>query len=91
MRDQQTRDAIAALHDVIDTDEVDRKRGDASHRKPQRGNGDTPVWATWRPARWKSARPSRAGLLALLISGGWGVGDPACDVMAAWLLLPAKK
>ena len=33
----------------------------------------------------------RGQLSAVIDFGGLGVGDPACDTMLAWMLLPAKS
>jgi len=85
-RDDETRDALAALEGVIDT-EVASDAWDAALR--------TPVWAD--PPSWVHGDllPGnlllRGGRLTGVIDwGGVGVGDPACDLIAAWSLLSGE-
>ena len=87
MRDHETRDAIAAIHDVIDTDEV-TAAWDAAI--------ETPVWS--RAPVWIHGDLHAGNLLVqqgrlsgVIDFGGLGVGDPACDVMAAWLFVSAEN
>ena len=87
MRDHETREAIAALHDVIDTGEV-TTAWDAAI--------ETPVWS--RAPVWIHGDLHAGNLLvhqgrlsAVIDFGGLGVGDPACDVMAAWVFLSAEN
>ena len=85
-RDDETRDALAALEGVIDT-EAASDAWDAALR--------TPVWAD--PPSWVHGDllPGnlllRGGRLTGVIDwGGVGVGDPACDLIAAWSLLSGE-
>ena len=87
MRDQQTRDAIAALKDLIDANEV-TAAWDAAI--------ETPAWN--RQPVWLHGDLHAGNLLiqqgrlsAVIDFGGLGVGDPACDVMAAWTFLSAEN
>jgi aminoglycoside phosphotransferase (APT) family kinase protein len=83
-RDEPTRAAIAALRGMVDTDAV-TEAWEAALR--------TPVWSG--PSVWVHGDLApgnlllRNGRLAAVIDlGGVGVGDPACDLMPAWNLLP---
>ena len=87
MRDQQTRAAIAALHDVLDADEVTTV-WDAAIEVPA-WNG-APVWLHG-DLHSGNLLVQRGRLSAVIDFGGLGVGDPACDVMAAWLFLSAES
>ena len=87
MRDQQTRDAISALADVIDTNEV-TAAWDAALGVPA-WNG-APVWLHG-DLHAGNLLVQHGRLSAVIDFGGLGVGDPACDVMAAWLLLSAEN
>ncbi len=87
MRDQQTRAAIAALHDVLDADEVTTV-WDAAIEVPA-WNG-APVWLHG-DLHSGNLLVQRGRLSAVIDFGGLGVGDPACDVMAAWLFLSAEN
>ena len=87
MRDQQTRAAIASLHDVIDTDEV-TAAWDAAIETPA-WNG-APVWLHG-DLHSGNLLVQRGRLSGVIDFGGLGVGDPACDVMAAWLFPSAKS
>ena len=87
VRDQQTRDAISALTDVIDTNEVTAAWNAAL---------GVPAWN--RAPVWLHGDLHAGNLLvqhgrlsAVIDFGGLGVGDPACDVMAAWVLLSAEN
>lgn len=87
MRDDETRDAIAALHDVIDVDEATTAWDTAI---------ETPAWNG--PPVWLHGDLHAGNLLvqqgrlsAVIDFGGLGVGDPACDMMAAWTLLSAEN
>ena len=86
MRDTRTRDAIATLQGTLDADAV------------------TAVWdaaievAAWHgPPVWLHGDLQSGNLLAVqgrlsavIDFGCLGVGDPACDVMAAWIYLSAE-
>ena len=87
MRDQQTRAAIAALHDVLDADEVTTV-WDAAIEAPA-WNG-APVWLHG-DLHSGNMLVQQGRLSAVIDFGGLGVGDPACDVMAAWLFLSAEN
>ena len=87
MRDQQTRDAIAALHDWIDADEV-TAAWDAALEIP--AWNEAPVWLHG-DLHDGNLLVQQGRLSAVIDFGGLGVGDPACDVMAAWLLLSAEN
>jgi aminoglycoside phosphotransferase (APT) family kinase protein len=83
MRDRQTRAAIAALHGVLDALAVTRAWDAALQAPSWRG---TPVWihGDLQPGNLLA----QGGRLSAVIDFGClGVGDPACDVMAAWLFL----
>jgi aminoglycoside phosphotransferase (APT) family kinase protein len=85
-RDAAVRASIASLHDEIDVGAV------------------TAAWeaalraAEWRrPAMWihgdldaRNLLVKQGRLSAVIDWGGLGVGDPACDVMVAWKVLPAE-
>ena len=86
MRDEQTRSAIAALGGMVDTVAVTAAWEAAL---------EAPVWTG--PPVWIHGDLQSGNLLALrgrlsavIDFGCLGVGDPACDVMAAWLYLPAE-
>jgi aminoglycoside phosphotransferase (APT) family kinase protein len=86
MRDKRTRDALTALQGRFDIDAV------------------TAVWETaiaapaWHgPPVWLHGDLQAGNLLvaqgqlgAVIDFGCLGVGDPACDVMAAWMFLSAE-
>ena len=87
MRDQETRDAIAALHDVLNVDEV-TAAWDAALEAPAWNKA--PVWL--HGDLYSGNLLVQQGRLSAVIDfGGLGVGDPACDVMAAWLFLSAEN
>ncbi len=84
-RDRQTRDAIAQLAGTIDTAAVLAVWENALH---------TPVWKG--PPTWVHADLLPGNLLmqegrlsGVLDFATAGVGDPACDLIPAWTLLPA--
>ena len=86
MRDTRTRDAITTMRGALDADAM------------------TAVWDTaieapaWRgPPVWLHGDLQSGNLLAVegrlsavIDFGGLGVGDPACDVMAAWMYFSAE-
>ncbi len=85
-RDEQTRNAIASLQDVLDTDAAtaawDAALGTTEWNGP-------PVWlhGDLIPSNLL-ARDGR--LTAVIDFGCLGVGDPACDVMVAWTYLSVE-
>ena len=87
MRDQQTRDAIAALQDVIDIDKA-TAAWDAAVETPT-WNG-APLWLHG-DLHAGNLLVQQGRLSAVIDFGGLGVGDPACDVMAAWTLLSVES
>ncbi len=86
-RDRQTRAAIAALHGVLDAGAV-TGAWEAALQAPE-----------WRgPTVWIHGDLQSGNLLAqggrlsaVIDFGCLGVGDPACDVMAAWMFLSAVR
>ena len=87
MRDQQTRAAIAALHDVLDADEVTTVWDAAIEVSAWNG---APVWLHG-DLHSGNLLVQQGRLSTVIDFGGLGVGDPACDVMAAWLFLSAEN
>jgi aminoglycoside phosphotransferase (APT) family kinase protein len=85
LRDEPTRAALAALHGEIDVDAATAAWNAALR---------VPAWSG--PPVWVHGDLSpgnllvRGGRLSGVIDfGGLGVGDPACDLIVAWNLLPA--
>lgn len=85
-RDSAVRSAIAALHQDYDADILTGAWESALH---------TPAWPG--PPVWHHGDLHAGNLLAhhgrlaaVIDFGCMGVGDPACDVMAAWLYLSAN-
>jgi aminoglycoside phosphotransferase (APT) family kinase protein len=85
MRDEPTRIALAALQGTIDI-AASTAAWDAALQ--------TPAWSG--PPVWVHGDLSPGNLLlqdgwltGVVDFGGLGVGDPACDLIAAWNLLPA--
>ena len=83
--DEATRAALVALEGSIDTDAATAAWDQALR---------TPAWPA--PPVWLHGDLMPANLLveggrltAVLDWGGFGLGDPACDLMVAWNLLPA--
>jgi aminoglycoside phosphotransferase (APT) family kinase protein len=86
-RDGETRAAIAALHGVLDTGAVTREWQTAL---------GAPMWSG--PGVWlhgdlnEGNLLARSGRLSAVIDWGtMAVGDPACDLMAAWTLFTAES
>ena len=86
LRDTRTRDAIATLRGTLDVDAVTAVWDRAI---------ETPVWQG--PPVWLHGDLQSGNLLAVqgrlsavIDFGGLGVGDPACDVMAAWMFLSSE-
>lgn len=85
-RDASTRTAITSLDGTIDADAATQAWEAALH---------APVWDG--PPVWIHGDLLAGNLLirqgrlsAVIDFGGLGVGDPACDVMAAWTFLSAE-
>jgi aminoglycoside phosphotransferase (APT) family kinase protein len=85
-RDRQVRKAIAALAQEVDADAVTAVWQAAL---------EAPVWAG--PDRWLHGDLLPTNLLvrdgrlsAVIDFGCLGIGDPGCDLMAAWVALPAS-
>lgn len=85
-RDDDTREAIIALHDMIDINAV-TKVWETTLQSPEWGRA--PVWfhGDLLPGNllFKNGE-----LSAVIDFGGLGVGDPACDLMIAWSLFSAE-
>lgn len=82
-RDALTRAAIASLVPTIDADAATAAWATALRAPPWPG---PPVWihGDLQPANLLT---TDGGLCAVIDFGGLGVGDPACDLLAAWNLL----
>jgi aminoglycoside phosphotransferase (APT) family kinase protein len=85
-RDERTRESIASLAGEIDVDVVTAAWEAALH---------APVWSD--PPVWihgdldsRNVLVERGRLSAVLDFATMAVGDPACDVMVAWKMLPAE-
>ena len=86
LRDEPTRTAIRDLEGMVATDAVTAAWDDALSVAPWNG---PPVWVHGDLAGGNLLL--RSGKLAAVIDwGGLGVGDPACDLIVAWNLLPAR-
>jgi aminoglycoside phosphotransferase (APT) family kinase protein len=81
-RDTDTRQAIAALRDEVDTDAVTAAWDDALAVPAWPGR---PVWihADLTPGNLLAAR---GRLTAVIDFACLGIGDPACDLLVAWNL-----
>ena len=87
MRDTPVRDAIAALHNTIDTDAA-ISAWETSLQAPE--------WPS--PAVWIHGDLHAGNLLveqgrvsAVIDFGCLGVGDPACDLLVAWSIFSAES
>lgn len=87
LRDAPTREAIAALGGVIDTDAV-IMAWEAAIQAPEWDRA--PVWfhGDLLPG---NLLVEQGRLSAVIDFGGLGVGDPACDLMIAWGLFSAQS
>jgi aminoglycoside phosphotransferase (APT) family kinase protein len=86
-RDQPTREAIAALHGIIDTDAA-TTAWDAALQAPEWDR--SPVWVHG-DLLLGNLLVERGRLSAVIDFGGLGVGDPACDLMIAWGLFSGES
>jgi len=86
MRDARTRETIASLRGTIDCDAATAVWESALHAPMWRGE---PVWIHG-DLQSGNLLAVDGRLTAIIDFGGLGVGDPACDVMAAWTYVPAK-
>lgn len=84
LRDPGTRKALAALHGTIDVDAA---------AAAWETDLNAPVWSG--PPVWIHGDLNAGNLLtvqgrlsAVIDFGGLAVGDPACDLLAAWYLFP---
>jgi aminoglycoside phosphotransferase (APT) family kinase protein len=85
LRDDPTRTAIAALEGLIDAEATTVAWEAALQTAPWRG---APVWVHGDLAPGNLLL--EGGRLAAVIDfAGVGVGDPACDLIVAWNLLPS--
>lgn len=82
-RDEMTRTAIACLGRAIDSEAV-TAAWEAALRAPEWGR--SPVWIHGDLDR-RNILVEQGRLCGVIDFGCLGVGDPACDVMAAWKLL----
>lgn len=85
-RDNQTRAAVDALDGMIDV---------ANVLTAWKSDLDVPPWPG--PSVWIHGDLSRGNILlvdgslsAVIDFGALGIGDPACDLIVAWNLLPAS-
>jgi aminoglycoside phosphotransferase (APT) family kinase protein len=87
MRDTYTREAISALHGLLDTDAV-TAAWEAALQAPE-WNG-APVWfhGDMLPGNLLF---ERGRVRAVIDFGALGVGDPACDLMIAWNLFSGES
>lgn len=87
MRDTGTREAIAALHGMIDADAATMV-WEATLQVPEWDRA--PVWfhGDLLPG---NLLVERGRLSAVIDFGGLGVGDPACDLMIAWGLFSGES
>lgn len=86
-RDEATRDRIEACRDIVDTDRAAAVWDEAVA---------APAWD--RPPVWTHGDLDPRNLLVdggkltgVIDFSGMGIGDPACDVAAAWKVLPADE
>ncbi|MBI3243319.1 MAG: aminoglycoside phosphotransferase family protein [Chloroflexi bacterium] len=85
-RDTETRDAIATLRGTLDADTVTAVWDAAIEAPAWHG---PPVWLHG-DLQSGNLLAVQGRLIAVIDFGCLGVGDPACDVMAAWLYLSAE-
>lgn len=82
----ETRAAIATLHSTVDTDAVTAVWESAIEAPAWHG---APVWIHG-DLQSENLLAVDGRLSAVIDFGCLGVGDPACDVMAAWMFLSAE-
>ena len=87
LRDTQTREAIAAMQGMIDTDALTRI-WEAALQAPEWDR--EPVWfhGDLLPG---NVLVEQGRLSAVIDFSGLGVGDPACDLMIAWGLFRGES
>jgi aminoglycoside phosphotransferase (APT) family kinase protein len=87
MRDKYTREAISALHDMLDTEAV-TAAWEAVLQAPEWTGA--PVWfhGDMLPGNLLF---EQGRLTAVIDFGELGVGDPACDLMIAWNLFSGES
>jgi aminoglycoside phosphotransferase (APT) family kinase protein len=85
-RDARTRAAIASCVGLLDTDTVTAAWQSALQAPVWRG---APVWIHG-DLKADNLLAQQGRLSAVIDFGCSGVGDPACDVMTAWMYLPAE-
>ncbi|MBC8139165.1 MAG: aminoglycoside phosphotransferase family protein [Fibrella sp.] len=87
MRDAAVRSAIASLRGILDTERA-TIAWDAALQVPTWHR--LPVWVhgDLQPGNLLA---QQGRLTAVIDFGGLGVGDPACDLIVAWNLLPAES
>lgn len=85
LRDSQSREALAALRGVVDVEAAVAVWETALSASPWRS---APVWVHG-DLQVGNLLVRNGKLSAVIDFGCLGVGDPACDIMTAWLYLPA--
>lgn len=85
VRDEQTREAIASLHAELDVDAAIAAWNAALAASAW---GGPPIW-THGDLDSRNLIVAHGRLSGVIDLSGVGVGDPACDVAAAWKVLPA--
>jgi aminoglycoside phosphotransferase (APT) family kinase protein len=86
MRDTRTRDAIATLRGALDDTAVTALWDSAVEAPAWPGQ---PVWIHG-DLQSGNLLAAQGRLSAVIDFGCLGAGDPACDVMAAWIYLSAE-
>ena len=88
-RDADTRAAIAKLHDVLDTDAAVTAAWEAASSTHPASDG--PPVSIHGDLHAGNLLIDRGRLSAVIDFGGLGVGDPACDFVAAWTLFSGES
>ena len=86
VRDERNREAIASLHGTLDTGAVIAAWDAALQEPPWSG---PPVWVHG-DLYDGNLLVERGRLHGVIDFGGFGVGDPACDLIVAWSLFSAQ-